>query len=112
VRFHNFRYFEKDTISNGATYEDSWTAIEDVVIHRIYLARKSGASFTDSTFYLEIDGYVPTKAVVPCITLGPDVLTNPVLDIPFRKGQTLRFILKNLEGDTISVMVTLELWKE
>jgi len=35
-----------------------------------------------------------------------------VLDIPIKAKETLSFTLKNLEGTTISVMVTLELWAE
>jgi len=108
--FHEWIYFEKDNVADGATYEDEWSPHEDRTIHRIYLARKDGASFTASTFYFEIDGYVPTKKVVPCIVLGPDKLTSPKLNIPVPAKKTMRFTLKNLEGTTISVMVTLELY--
>jgi len=109
--FAEYKYFEKDNLADGATYEEDWTPKEDRVIHRIHLARKDGASFTDSTFYFKIDGVVYTLDVVPCIVLGPDILTSPVLDIPIKAKATLSFVLKNLEGATISVMVTLELWK-
>jgi len=111
VEFAEYKYFEKDTISDGATYEDDWSPKEDRVIKRIHLARKDGASFTDSTFYLKIDGTVYTLDVVPCVVLGPDILTSPVLNINIKAKQTLSFVLKNLEGVTISVMITLELWK-
>jgi len=112
VPFKEFKYFEKDTLADGATYEEDWAPKEDRIIKRIHLARKDGASFTDSTFYLKIDGKVYTLDVVPCIVLGPDILTSPVLDIPIKAKETLSFTLKNLEGATISVMVTLELWTE
>jgi len=110
--FKEFKYFEKDNMGDGTTYEDDWTPKEDRIIKRIYLARKDGLSFTDSTFYFKIDGVVYTLDVVPCIVLGPDILTNPVLDIPIKAKETLSFTLKNLEGTAISVMVTLELWTE
>jgi len=109
--FAEYKYFEKDDIADGGTYEDDWTPKEDRVIKRIHLARKDGASFTDSTFYLKIDGVVYTLDVVPCVVLGPDILTSPVLNITIKAKQTLSFTLKNFEGVTISVMVTLELWK-
>jgi len=111
MEFAEYKYFEKDTIADGATYEDDWSPKEDRIIKRIHLARKDGASFTDSTFYLKIDGVVYTLDVVPCIILGPDILTSPELNIPIKAKATLSFILKNLEGTTISVMITLELWK-
>jgi len=108
--FKEFKYFEKDGVADGGTYEDDWTPKEDRIIKRIYLARKDGQSFTDSTFYFKIDGVVYTLDVVPCIVLGPDIMTSPVLDIPIKAKATLSFTLKNLEGVTISVMITLELW--
>jgi hypothetical protein len=108
--FKAFKYFEKDNIPDNGTYEDSWSPTEDRIIKRIYLARKDGASFTKSTFYFKIDAEVYTLDVVPCNVLGPDMLTSPVLDIPIRAKSTLMFSLKNLEGSTISVMVTLELY--
>jgi len=112
MKFIEFKEFEKDNIADGGTFEEDWSPKEDRVIHRIYLARKNGASFTDSTFYFKIDGYVPTLDVVPCIVLGPDKLTSPILDIPIAAKQTLSFTLKNREGVAISVMVTFELYKE
>jgi len=111
MEFVEFKYFEKDNVADGKTHEASWTPTEDRIIKRIYLARKDGASFTGSTFYFRIDGTVYTVDVVPCNVLGPDKLTSPELDIPIKAKATLKFILKNLEGATISVMETLELWK-
>jgi len=108
--FKEFKYFEKDGVADGGTYEDDWTPKEDRVIKRIYLARKDGQSFTDSTFYFKIDGVVYTLDVVPCIILGPDILTLPVLDISIRAKETLSFTFKNLEGVPVDVMITLELW--
>jgi len=109
--FAEYKYFEKDNLADGAVYEDDWTPKEDRIIKRIHLARKDGASFTDSTFYFKIDGKVYTLDVVPCVVLGPDILTSPILDISIKAKETLSFTLKNLEGATISVMVTLELHK-
>jgi len=111
MEFAEFKYFEKDSIADGATYEDDWTPKEDRIIKRIHLARKDGAAFTDSTFYFKIDGTVYTLDKVPCVVLGPDKLTSPELNIPIKAKATLSFTLKNLEGATISVMITLELWK-
>jgi len=108
--FKEFKYFERDGIADGGTYEDDWTPKEDRIIKRIYLARKDGQSFTDSTFYFKIDGVVYTLDVVPCIILGPDILTSPVLDISIRAKETLSFTFKNLEGVSVDVMITLELW--
>jgi len=112
VEFKEFKYFEKDGVADGSTYEQDWTPKEDRIIHRIYIARKDGQSFTDSTFYFAINGKVYTLDVVPCIILGPDILTNPVLDIFIKAKETLRFTFKNLEGVSVDVMITLELWVE
>jgi len=109
--FAEYKYFEKDAIADGGTYEDDWSPKEDRVIKRIHLARKDGAGFTDSTFYFKIDGTVYTLDVVPCIVLGPDILTSPVLNIPIKAKATFSFTLKNLEGVSIDAMVTLELHK-
>ncbi|MEM2567335.1 MAG: hypothetical protein QXH20_02545 [Candidatus Bathyarchaeia archaeon] len=106
--FKYFKYFEKDNIADGATYDDTWYPDTDIKIHRIYLARKDGASFTKSTFYLKVKETVYTHPVVPAIVLGPDVLTTPILDIPVAAKQVIAFSLKNLENATIDVTVTLE----
>jgi len=110
--FREFKYFERDGVADGSTYEDDWTPKQDRIIHRIYIARKDGQSFTDSTFYFKIDGTVYTLDVVPCIILGPDILTNPVLDIPIKAKETFDFTFKNLEGVSVDVMITLELYVE
>jgi len=109
--FAEFLYFEKDGIVDGGTYEDDWSPKEDRVIKRIHLARKDGVSYTASTFYFKIDGTVYTLKEVPCVVLGPDKLTSPVLNIPIKAKATFSFILKNLEGVSIDAMVTLELHK-
>jgi len=110
MKFKEFKYFEKDNLADGATFEDDWTLKEDRIIKRIYLARKDGQSFTDSTFYFKIDEKVYTLDVVPAVTLGPDKLTNPCLNIEVKAKEVFKFTFKNLEGVTISVMITLELW--
>lgn len=108
--FKHFEYFEKDSMADGAAHEESWRADADLVIKRIHLARKDGSSFTKSTFYMKVAERVYTHPVVPCIVLGPDKLTSPELNIDFKAGETLIFTLKNLEGGTISVMETFEVW--
>jgi len=112
VRFKEYKYFEKDGMGDGTTYEADWTPKEDRIIHRIYIARKDGKSFTDSTFYFKVDGTVYTLDVVPCIVLGPDMLTNPVLDISIKAKETMEFTFKNLEGESVDVMITFELYVE
>jgi len=106
-----YKYFEKDAIADGATYSDEWTAEEEYIIKRVHVANKDGSSFTDSTLYLKISELVYTRPVVPAVNLGPDVLTSPELNIKFTKGAKLEFTFKNLEGKTVSVMITFETWK-
>ena len=108
--FKYYKYFEKDSFVDGAVHEETWRADENLVIKRIHLARKDGSAFTKSTFYLKISENVYTHPVVPCISLGPDKLTSPELNIPFSLGEILAFTLKNLEGAAISVMETFEMW--
>ena len=109
--FKFFKYFEKDAVADGATYEDKWSPDENAEIKRIHLARKDGSSFTDSTFYFKVLEKVYTHKVVPCNVLGPDKLTSPQLDIPVDAKETFSFTLKNLEGVAADVMVTLECWE-
>lgn len=106
--FKYFKYFEKDNLANGATYEDTWYPDTDIKIKRIYLARKDGAAFTKSTFYLKVKETVYTHPVVPAAVLGPNVEISPELNIPVAAKQVIAFSLKNLEGTAIGVMITLE----
>ena len=108
--FKYYKTFEEDSISDGDTYEDTWEATEDLIIKRIHIINKSGAGFTDSTFYFKIADRVYTREVVPAVVLGPDVETTPELNIPIYKGEKLSFTFKNLEGSTVSVYITLEVW--
>lgn len=108
--FKYFKHFDKDGVADGATHEDTWEADEDLVLKRIYLARKDGSPFTKSTFYLKIKERVYTHKVVPCAVLGPDRRLTPELNIPFNKGEKLAFTLKNLEGAAQDVMETFECW--
>ena len=108
--FKYFKYFEKDAVADGATYEDTWRADENLKIKRVHLARKDGSSFTKSTFYWKVSERVHTHSVVPCHVLGPDKLTSPELDFKLDDGETLAFTLKNLEGVDVDVMITLEAW--
>ena len=108
--FKFYKYFEKDSLGDPGKHEEKWSPTEDVKIRRIHLARKDGSGFTDSTFYLKVEGDVYTMDKVPCAVLGPDKLTSPELDIPVKAKATLSFVLDNHEGATISVMETLECW--
>ena len=111
MAFKYYKYFEKDSMADGATYDDTWYPDTDIKLKRIHLARKDGAAFTKSTFYLKVKETVYTHPTIPCIVLSPDALTSPVLDIPVPAKQVIAFALKNLEGTTISVMITLECWE-
>jgi hypothetical protein len=111
LAFKYYKYFEKDTLADGASYEDSWYPDEDIKVKRIHLARKDGAAFTKSTFYFKVKEDVYTHDQVPCIILGPDILTSPELDVPVAAKEPIKLTLKNLEGTSISVMVTLECWE-
>jgi len=108
--FKYFRNWRKDNVASGATVSDSWTADDNYIIRRIYLQRADGVGLTASTFYFKIGDRVFTREEVPATVLGPDVEVTPVLDISITKGEKLDWIFKNLEGTTISVLVTLEVW--
>jgi len=108
MAFKYFKTFEKDTLADGSTFEDSWTADEDLVIKRVYIKNKDGSALTDSTFYFKISENVYTHPLVPAAILGPDVLVTPVLDIPFTSDQKLEFTFKNLEGTTISIFIVFD----
>jgi len=108
MAFKYFKTFEKDNLADGAVYEDSWTADEDLVIKRVYIKNKDGSSLTDSTFYFKISETVFTHPLVPAAILGPDVLVTPILDISFTAGQKLEFTFKNLEGVTISIFIVFD----
>jgi len=111
LAFKYYKTFEKDSIGDGATLEDSWQADEDLKIKRVHIVEKTGLSIPKSTFYMKIKERVYTQAVVPANVLGPDVLVSAELDIPFKKGEKLAFTFKNLEGAARSVFVTFETWE-
>lgn len=109
--FKYYKTFEKDSIADGAVFEDSWTADEAVKIKRIHIVEKGDLSLTKSTFYFKIKGRVYTHPTVSANILGPDILVSPVLDIPFAKGEKLDFTFKNLEGADRSVFISFECWE-
>jgi len=111
LAFKYFKYFEKDGIADGGTYEDDWTPETDITIKRIHIQRKDGVSLTDSTFYFKIAETVYTHEVVPATVLGPDKLTSPELNIAVVAKATVAFTFKNLEGASIDIMITLEVWE-
>ena len=105
-----YKTFEKDNLAAADSYTDTWTSEEDLVLKRVHIVEKAGTALRKSTFYLKIAGRVLTREVVPCSVLGPDIFVSPVLDIPFSRGETLSFSLKNNEGAAISFFVTFECW--
>jgi len=106
--FAYYKTFEKDSLADGATYEDSWVADEDLILKRILIKNKDGSALTKSTFYFRIFMNVYTHPVVPAAILGPDNFLAPVLDIPFRNGQKLELTFKNLEGAAIDIFISIE----
>jgi len=110
ARFAFYKTFEKDALADGAKWDESWVADADYIIKRIHVARKDGASFTDSLFYWKIEEVVYTKPSVPCIVLGPDVLVTPELNVELKNKQKISWTLHNREGASIDVMLYFELW--
>jgi len=108
--FKYYRAFEKDALADAAKWEESFTADEDLTIKRVYLGRKDGASFTKSKFYLKIAEDVYTRPIAPAELVGSDLLVSPVLEIPVKKGQPISWTLENLEGASIDVWLTFEVW--
>ena len=106
-----FKYFESGTVHDTLTFEQTWYPDTDIKIKRIYIARTTGESFTDSTFYLKVKETVYTHEVVPCVILGPDKLTSPELDIPVKAKQVISMVAKNREGVDVTFMITLECWE-
>jgi len=108
--FKYYRNFEKDGLADTAKWEESWTADQDLTLKRIYLARKDGASFTKSKFYLKVAEAVYTRPVVPAELVGSDLLVSPELNIPVKNCQPVSWTLENLEGVSIDVWLTFEVW--
>jgi len=111
MAFKYFKKFYKASLADAASWEDSWTADENLIIRRIYLKNANGSAFTDSLFYFKISGDVFTHPDVPAAVLGPDVLVTPVLDISFPLGAKLDFTFKNTEGVAVDVFVVFEVWE-
>jgi len=109
--FAYYKTFEKDTLADGATYEDSWVADENLILKRIHIKNKAGTALTASTFYFKIAEVPYTHPVVPAAILGPDVEVSPILDISFQDKKKLDFTFKNLEGATISIFLSFEVWR-
>lgn len=106
-----YKTFEKSSLADGATWEDSWTADEDLKIKRIYLIRKTGEELIKSTLYFKISEIVYTRPYVSASAIGSDPLTSRDLDITFSKGKKLDFSFKNNEGASIDVFLTFEVEK-
>jgi len=103
-----YKTFEYDGIAAGDTRTGTWTAEENLVIKRIHIIEKAGTTLRKSTFYLKIAGRIYTHEVVPASVFGPDILVSPVVDIDFKKAETLSFTFKNNEGTTINIWITFE----
>jgi len=108
--FKYFKTFEHNSIGDGETASGSWTADEDLILKRVHVIRKDGASFTDSEVYFNIGDRVFARDKIPAVVLGPDKEVSPVLNIPFRKGEKLEYKFKNNEGSTISIYICIEVW--
>ena len=108
--FKYIKTFEHDSIAAGSTVSSSWTADEDLVIKRVFIARKDGTALTASTFYFKIADRVYTREVAPAIVFGRTVDISPEVNISFTKGEKLDYVFKNLEGATISIFVYFEVW--
>ena len=104
-----YKTFEKDSLADAASWTQTWTVEADMRINRIHILEKAGTTLRKSTFYLKIAGTVYTHDLIPCSVLGPDILVSPVLDVALLKGAELSFTLKNNEGKTIDLFVTLEI---
>ena len=104
-----YKTFEKTSLADAASWTQTWTVEADMLIKRIHIIEKAGTTLRKSTFYLKIAGPVYTHDLVPCSVLGPDILTSPVLDITLPKGAELSYTLKNNEGKTIDLFVTLQI---
>ena len=104
-----YKTFEKTSLADAASWTQTWTVEADMRIKRIHIVEKAGTTLRKSTFYLKIAGDIYTHDLVPCSVLGPDIMVSPVLDIALPKGAELSFTLKNNEGKTIDLFVSLEL---
>jgi len=103
-----YKTFEYDGVAVGDTRTATWTAEEDLVIKRIHIIEKGGTILRRSTFYLKIADRIYTREVVPASVLGPDILVSPVVNIDFRKAETLSFTFKNNEATVIDIWITFE----
>ena len=104
-----YKTFEKTSLADAASWTQTWTVEADMRIKRLHIVEKAGTTLRKSTFYLKIAGDVKTHDLIPCSVLGPDIMVSPVLDIALPKGAELSFTLKNNEGKTIDLFVTLEI---
>jgi len=103
-----YKTFEYDGVAVGDTRTATWTAEEDLRIKRIHIIEKGGTVLRKSTFYLKIVERVYTREVVPASVLGPDILVSPVVDIEFKKAETLSFTFKNNEAAAVDIWITFE----
>jgi len=111
--FFYFKTFYKDSLADDGTWSDDWDLDTDLVIKRIHLIRKDGASFTDSVFYLKISEDVFTRENdMPAVVLGPDKSVSPELNIPCKAGERVSWTFTNKEGATISLFLVFECWRE
>lgn len=108
MAFKYFKTFTSGSVADGASYEDSWTSDEPLVIRKVYLRRTDGSAFTDSLFYFKVVGDVYTHPEVPAVLLAGTPNQVPELNIPFPAGAKLDFTFENHEGAAVSVFVVFE----
>jgi hypothetical protein len=108
--FKYFKTFSYDSLAAGMSYSDTWDMDEDLVIKRIHIYEKTGASLKKSTFYLKIKDRVYTLAVAPAYVFDPSVVKALEFDISAAKGEKLAFTFANNEGAAVSVFISFECW--
>jgi len=101
------KHFDHDSVSDGAKFEDKWTADKDYVVKGILIKRKDGVALTKSDITVRIAKDPLTVDHVQCDTFGVDHLTYLRMEEELKTAQEFEYEGYNREGVTIDLAVEL-----
>jgi len=101
------RYWDKDGLGDGLTWEDEWTADEDYIIEYIFFKRKDGVALEKSDVTIRIAGYPWTRPKALAALIGEDKFTALPVDEDLPKDEKFEWAFTNREGTSIDITLHL-----
>lgn len=103
-----FKTLELGTIAAGGSAEETWTPERDIIIRKVIVNERTGASVNAVKIYIEIAGQTYTKQFVPASVIGTNVeyCWKPDLKIP--KGAEIYIKAENAGSSSVTLDVVFE----